>query len=204
VITVSSLLHASVPALLHFSLHVPRGLGAYLPGTVLAVLSAVLFGVGCVLQHDAAAAASGEGGLRFRAMVRRPTWLVGQLSTVAGSGLQVAALALAPVSIVQPLLAAALIVALGLRSVRTRCWPSSGELLGAALTAGGLAVFLAAARPAPGTSERLPQAIAVIGAVLLGVLVIAAAYSTDRTVDAALVERRIPAAPLHGGSDPDL
>lgn len=173
---------------LHPPAHIPRGVGAFVPGTVLAGLAAVLFAVGSVLQHEAAEAASVEGGrLRFSAMVRRPTWVVGQLSTIAGSGLQVAALALAPVSIVQPLLAGGLVVALGIRSARTRCWPSGSELLGAALTAAGLAVFLVAARPAPGAPERLPHAAAVIGAVVLGVALVAAASRTRRGSAAALV-----------------
>lgn len=186
-IAVSDPLRTSLPALLPFGLHVPRGLSGYLPGTVLAAASAVLFAVGCVLQHQAAAATSGDEGLRFREMIRRPTWIVGQLSTLTGSGLQVAALALAPVSIVQPLLAAALIVALLLRSVRTRCLPSGGELLGAGLTAGGLAVFLVAARPAPGVPDRLPQAAAVIAAVVVGVAAVAAAARTRRGAVGALI-----------------
>jgi len=176
VIVVLSLLAASGRAA-HFELHLPhlpRGVGDFLPGAVLAALAAALFAVGCVLQHDAAAAASAGGGLRLGEMVRRPTWVTGQLATVAGSGLQVAALAMAPVSIVQPLLAAALVVALALRTVRTRCLPSGPELLGAALTAGGLAVFLVAARPAPGAPQRLPHLLAVIAAVVLGVAVVAA------------------------------
>lgn len=115
----------------------PRGVGAFLPGTVLATVAAVLGAIGSVLQHEAAeAAAADTGDLCFKGMVRRPVWLVGQSSTIAGSALQVAALALAPVSIVQPLLACALGIALGVRSARTRCWPTGSELAGAALTAG--------------------------------------------------------------------
>jgi hypothetical protein len=171
----------------HLHLHVPHGIGDFLPGTVLAATAAVLFAMGCVLQHDAAAAASGRGGLRFSEMVRRPTWVAGQLTTIAGSGLQVAALALAPVSIVQPLLAAGLIVALGLRSLRTRCLPSGSELLGAALTAGGLAVFLVAARPASGAPERLPHPLAVIAVVVPGVALVALATRLRRGAAGALI-----------------
>jgi drug/metabolite transporter (DMT)-like permease len=170
----------------HLALHVPRGLGAFLPGTVLAAVAAVLFAIGSVLQHDAATSAADESGLRFREMVRRPTWAVGQLCTIAGSGLQVTALALAPVAIVQPLLAGSLVVALALRSLRFRCRPTGSELLGAGLTAGGLAVFLVAARPAPGGPDRLPHPWAVIGATLLGVAVVAAATRTRRGATGAV------------------
>jgi hypothetical protein len=160
--------------------------GAFLPGTVLAALAAVLFAIGSVLQHDAAASATGDGGLKVRDLVRRRTWLVGQGGTIAGSGLQVAALALAPVAIVQPVLAGGLVVALGLRAFRARCWPSGTELFGAALTAGGLAVFLVAARPAPDTTHRLPNLITVLGAVVLAVALVAAGMRVGRGPAGAL------------------
>jgi hypothetical protein len=165
---------AALDASLDVDLHVPRGVAAFLPGTVLAALSAVLFAVGSVLQHGAAAAASDGGALKFRDLVGRPSWLVGQGATLAATGLQVAALALAPVAIVQPLLAGGLVVALGLRAWRTRCWPARSELGGAVLTAGGLAVFLVSARPAPGVVHRHPSVVVVILAVLVGLLVVVA------------------------------
>ncbi|WP_244170365.1 hypothetical protein [Amycolatopsis tolypomycina] len=84
--------------------------------------------------------------------MRRPKWMVGQGATVAGTVLQVVALALAPVSIVQPVLAGGLVVALAVRSVRDRCLPSRLDATGAVLTCGGLAVFLVAARRAPATT----------------------------------------------------
>jgi hypothetical protein len=174
-------------AAVHFHLHfLPRGVGDFLPGTALAMGSAVLFGVGAVLQHHAATSSTSEGGLRLRAMARRPTWVAGQLCTTTGSGLQVAALALAPVAIVQPLLAVGLIVALGLRTVRERCWPTGAELAGAALTAGGLAVFLIAARPAPGAPGHLPHPLAVIAAAVLGLAVVALATRLRRGAPGAL------------------
>jgi hypothetical protein len=75
---------------------------------------------------------------------------------------------------------------LGLRSVRTRCLPSSSELLGAGLTTGGLAVFLVAARPAPGAPERLPHPLAVIAAVVLGVAAVLLATRVSRGAVGAL------------------
>lgn len=171
---------AALSASFDIDLHVPRGVGAFLPGTVLALLAAVLFAVGSVLQHDAATAASDGGALNVRALLRRPLWLVGQGGTLAGTGLQVAALALAPVAIVQPLLAGGLVVALALRAWRTRCWPTRAELFGAALTAGGLAVFLVAARPAANAPHHQPPLFAVIGAVLFGLAVVAAAVPVRR------------------------
>ena len=168
--------HAHLPA----GLHVPRGIGAFLPGTILAGLAAVLSAVGSVLQHQAATGAAGDSGLRFRALLRRPAWAVGQAATVAGSGLQVVALAMAPVSIVQPMLATGLIVALALQSLLSRCLPSGAELLGAAMAGGGLAVFLVAARPAPGAPEHLPHVLVVIAAVAVGLVAVTAATRMRR------------------------
>jgi hypothetical protein len=183
VIAVRGNIRAVLRALPHF---VPEGLGAFLPGTLLAIGSAVAFGIGAVLQHHAATSTTGSRGLRLREMVRHPSWVVGQLSTTGGSGLQIGALALAPVAIVQPLLAAGLLVALALRTVRERCWPTTHELVGAVLTAGGLAVFLIAARPAPGAPHHLPRPVAVIAAAVLGLAVVALATRLRRGAVGAL------------------
>lgn len=177
---------AVVDASFDIDLHVPRGVGAFLPGTILAALAAVLLAVGSVLQHDAAAAVADGGRLQFRDLLRRPIWLVGQAGTLAGTALQVAALALAPVAIVQPLLAGGLVVALALRAWRTRCWPTRSEVFGAVLTAVGLAVFLVAARPAANAPHHQPPLLAVIGAVVLGLAVVAVAMRVRRPPYGAL------------------
>jgi len=84
------------------------------------------------------------GGNRA-ALVREPQWAGGVLAVGLGSVLQVAALAFAPLALVQPLgvlsvLVAALVAGRGL---------DRGGALGAALCAGGLAAFLLLARPGP-------------------------------------------------------
>ena len=141
--------------------------GSPLAGLLIAALAAMLFAVGAVLQHEAAArqhvaeraepahgSSAGRGGCLGRAPrcwapARR--WL---------------ALALAPVAVVQPMLAVGLVVALGLRAVRLRQVPLRRELLGAALTTAGLAVFLVAARPRPAHHLAQPSTLAVIVAVV--------------------------------------
>ncbi|WP_167441607.1 DMT family transporter [Amycolatopsis vastitatis] len=145
----------------------PAGVSAFLPGTAVAAGAAVLFAVGSVLQHEAASSSAHANGLELRLLVTRPKWMVGQGATVLGTLLQVVALALAPVAIVQPVLAGGLVVALAIRSVRDRCLPSRLDGIGAACTCGGLAVFLVAARPAAGTGEDLPPWYAVVVAVLV-------------------------------------
>ena len=149
--------------------------GSPLVGLLIAALAAILFAVGAVLQHEAAADSTSSSGLSLRRMVRRPRWVFGQAATMLGTGSQVVALAFAPVAVVQPMLAVGLVVALGLRAVRLRVVPLRRELLGAALTTAGLAVFLLAARPRPASFLPPPSSLAVIVAVALSVLLVAGA-----------------------------
>src|SRR4051795_8824838 len=160
--------------------------GGYGLGTIVAVLSAVLFAVGAVLQHEAAASSTTASGLNWRQLVRLPKWVIGQLSTVSGTGMQVLALGLAPVAVVQPVLAVALVVALAIRAVRNRQAPLRLELIGAALTTGGLAVFLVAAKPASGVHTHEPSTLAVISAVGVSVVLVAVATLFKRGAHGAL------------------
>jgi drug/metabolite transporter (DMT)-like permease len=146
----------------------------HLLGISLAAASAVLFAIGAVAQHEVTADTSEGGKLNLRRLLTRPAWLAGQVVTFAAVGLQVLALGLAPVSAVQPLLAGGLVVALAVRSFRDRRFPALGELLGAALAAGGLAVFLVAARPADASKDHIPGTVAILIAALLAIVLIAA------------------------------
>src|SRR3954471_9748170 len=149
--------------------------GRPVAGLLLAALAAVLFAVGAVLQHEAAERSKTPTGLSLRLMVKRRRWMLGQGATFCGTGSQVAALAVAPVAVVQPMLAVGLVVALGLRAIRTRQAPLRLELFGAALTTGGLAVFLVAAQPAKGIHTAPPSSIEVIVAVVVSVILVAGA-----------------------------
>jgi drug/metabolite transporter (DMT)-like permease len=142
--------------------------------------------VGAVLQHEAAERSMAAGRLSLRLMVKRRRWMLGQASTMLGTGAQVAALALAPVAVVQPVLAAALVVGLGFRAVRTRQAPLRRELVGAALTTGGLAVFLVAARPDHGASRSPPSSLAIIVAVVVSVALVAVATTLGHGAHGAL------------------
>jgi drug/metabolite transporter (DMT)-like permease len=144
-------------------------------GLLLATLAAVLFAVGAVLQHEAADLSRTATGLSLRLLVRRRRWMLGQAATMLGTASQVAALAVAPVAVVQPMLAVALVVALALKAIRNKQAPLRLELLGAALTTGGLAVFLLAAQPAKGHLEAPPSSVEVIVAVVVSVALVAAA-----------------------------
>jgi drug/metabolite transporter (DMT)-like permease len=161
------------PEHLHALAEVHRG--SPLLGLGLAALAAVLFAVGAVLQHEAAALSMTESGLSLRRLMRRRRWMLGQAATMLGTGSQVAALAVAPVAVVQPMLAVTLVVGLGFRAVRTRQAPLRLELMGAALMTGGLAVFLVAARPAAAADHAPPSSLAIIVAVVVSVLLVVGA-----------------------------
>src|SRR4051794_8662336 len=108
-------------------------------------------------------------------MFKRKRWMFGQAATMSGTTAQVAALAVAPVAVVQPMLAAGLVVALGLRAIRTRQAPLKLELIGAALTTGGLAVFLVSARPQVVHDHPPPSTVGVIVAVVVSIALVAGA-----------------------------
>jgi drug/metabolite transporter (DMT)-like permease len=149
--------------------------GNPLLGLGLAALAAVLFAVGAVLQHEAAELSTTDRRLRLRRLVKRRRWMLGQTATVLGTGTQVAALAVAPVAVVQPVLAVTLVFGLGLRAVRSRQVPLRLELVGVALTTGGLAVFLTAAQPAAAAHQPPPPSLAVVVAVGGSIALVAAA-----------------------------
>jgi hypothetical protein len=138
-------------------------------GISLAAASAVLFAVGAVAQQEVTADTTTGGKLNLRKILSHPAWLAGQLVTFVAVGLQVAALGLAPVSAVQPLQAGGLVVALAVRSLRDRHLPALRDLVGAALAAGGLAVFLVAAQPADVSDDTIPGSVAVLVAALVAV-----------------------------------
>jgi hypothetical protein len=144
-------------------------------GMAIATLAAVLFAVGAVLQHEAAALSTTDRGLSLRRLLRRRRWMIGQAATLLGTASQVIALAVAPVAVVQPTLAVTLVFGLGLRAVRTRRVPLRQELMGVALTTGGLAVFLLAAQPASAVDPPEPAVLAIVLAVGTSILLVAVA-----------------------------
>nr|WP_083884072.1 DMT family transporter [Nocardia higoensis] len=137
-----------------------------------------MFAVAAVAQQRAAAAVPEEESL-VGSLVRNPRWLAGIGADGGGYGLQVAALALGPVLIVQPLLVTALVFALPLsaridgRRVAGRTWCLALLLVVA------LAAFLLVGRPTAGNPSAplrhwlIPLAV-LLGSVLIAVLVASA------------------------------
>src|SRR3954447_26687242 len=138
-------------------------------GLAAAAAASVAFNVGIVLQALDARREPEEEGLRLSLLahlMRRKRWLAGFLLGAVGFGLQVLALALAPFVVVQPVLAAGLLLVLylGVRML--------GERVGRAEVAGVIGItvgigLLAWGQPA-GVEKVTDQAavIAVMGAMV--------------------------------------
>lgn len=142
--------------------------------------AAVLFAISGVTQQQSAAAVP-EGGNLVARLLRNPRWWGGAVSDTAGYGLQIAALALGSVLVVQPLLVSSLLFALPLAAyfggyrLTRRTW-----ILAAALCV-SLAVFLLVGNPAAGTVDAAATRWAVpLGAVLAATAVAVALGSTAR------------------------
>ncbi|GAA5091926.1 DMT family transporter [Nocardia iowensis] len=117
-----------------------------------ALLAALFFALAAVAQQRAAASVP-EGDSLVRALLSNPRWWAGVLGDIGGYGMQVAALALGAVLLVQPILVSALVFALPLaaklngRRITGRTWATA-----LALTA-ALACFLLVGNPTEGNTN---------------------------------------------------
>ncbi|MFD0363247.1 DMT family transporter [Nocardia sp. GCM10030253] len=144
---------------------------------VCALVAALLFAVAAVAQQHAAAAVP-EGTSLIRALARNPRWWAGIGGDAGGYAMQVAALALGAVLLVQPILVSMLVFALPLsarinrRSVTGRTWAAAIALVAA------LACFLIVGNPTEGDSNApLPEWIVPL-AILLGLIAAALAIGS--------------------------
>ncbi len=136
------------------------------------------FAVATVLQQRGAQATPDEHTMRPRLLVdlaRTPIWVAGILAAAGSFGLQAVALALGPITLVQPLIVTDLLFALPLAARLTGTRLGGREWAGAALVVTGLATFLTAASPRagadqPGTGHWLIGIVAVALVVVAGVL----------------------------------
>ncbi len=125
---------------------------------VLSLLAAVCFGTASVLQHHGANQVRRRFPLNPGLLIdvaRQRLWLLGVVAEATAVALHMVAVNLGPLSLVQPLLTAGLVVALPLQAVFGR--PVRGRaLLAASLIVAGLAVFLLVQ---PAVESRDPQSI---------------------------------------------
>jgi hypothetical protein len=115
--------------------------------TILCALSAaILYGVGAAFeQHQAASAPDSSAGRPrlIALLVRQPVWLLGIAAQLGGFAAHAVALRSGPLTIVQMVIAAELIVSVAIVRLRSgRPLPSTAWAAGAAVVA-GIAAFLA-------------------------------------------------------------
>lgn len=154
-----------------------------------ALLAALLFAVASVAQQRASAAVP-EGEPLVSALLRNPRWWAGTLGDSGGYALQVVALGLGAVLLVQPILVSALVFALPLaaRMDRRRIEPSA-MVAALALTL-ALACFLIVGRPTDAVdiaSDRHWLLPSVVLLALVAAAVTAALTGTDPAARALLL-----------------
>jgi drug/metabolite transporter (DMT)-like permease len=124
-------------------------------GEALAILAAVLFAAGTVLQQKGTLSTeAGEDDPRFLLQIlRRPVWLAGAVLQSTGWVVQAMALDRASLVVVQSLTALSLVLALPLGAVLTNQHIGRREISGAALTSVGIVLFISAGQPQGGTAQ---------------------------------------------------
>ncbi len=131
-------------------------------GVLLAFLAAGCYECGYVLQALEARAAPREAALRVALLSRlasRRRWLAGTALTIAGAALQIAALAHAPLTVVQPVLALGLVALLVFARTALRERVGAAELAGVAAVIGGVALVATAG---PHRSNRVDSLLALV------------------------------------------
>ncbi|MEV4128236.1 DMT family transporter [Nocardia sp. NPDC049707] len=155
---------------------------------VCALIAALLFAVAAVAQQHVAAAVP-EGESLMRSLLRSPRWWAGIVGDTGGYAMQVAALALGSVLLVQPILVSMLVFALPLsarlnhRRITPRTWATAIALVAA------LACFLIVGDPTEGNTNAplrdwIPPLAVLLG--LLAVAIIIALGTSDPTRRALL------------------
>lgn len=160
---------------------------------VLALVGAVLFAFGTVLQQKGAMEEAGDenlgaGGLAR--LLRKPVWLLGVAIDGLGYACQAAALGVGTIVVVQPLLTLSVVFALPIGARFTGQRIGRREVVGAIVVVLGLVVFTLISNPQGGKDDATDRAWIIGGAITGGVaLGLALAGRASRTpgVRAALI-----------------
>ena len=139
-----------------------------LPPPVIALLAAMAFALGSVLQQRGTLqTAAGEGDPRFLAQIlREPVWLSGAGLQAVGWVLQAIALEQGSLVVVQSLCMLSLVFALPLGARLTAQRIGRRTIAGAGLTLVGIVLFLVFGQPETGGSLASPAAIVAWGIIV--------------------------------------
>jgi drug/metabolite transporter (DMT)-like permease len=155
------------------------GLLAQPAAVLIAAAAAVCFAVANVLQQRVAAQLPDEAAFDTRVLLRlarRPLWLLGFAAIIVSISLQAAALGLGRLVVIEPVLAASLLVALALSAWAERRRMRPAQWIAAIATFAGLAIFLTVSQPAggqptAGTEQLGLSAVAAFGIAALSALI---------------------------------
>lgn len=164
--------------------------GGNLAGMAIAAAAACCYESGYALQAIEARAVERSHALKLslaRRLASRRRWLAGTALSLAGYPLQVAALTLAPLALVQPVLALGLLLLLGFGSFYLHERVGWRELLATAMIVAGVAA-IAVAAPQRGEEAMHGTGLLVVAALLVAVTVVPWALRAAR--------REAPAASL--------
>lgn len=150
---------------------------------VLAAVGAVLFGLSAVHQHGAVLETmTGHRGLQqnirgLLRLVRRRDWLVGTAQGLAAGVVHVVALALAPITLVQPIGVLAVPVTVVASAVKQHRRPSRSQIAGALLSVGGIAILTVLLLAPEAEPVVVPSwgSLAVVAGLLIGITIVLAA-----------------------------
>jgi len=159
---------------------------------VAALAGSLVFGVSSVAEQRGTHRVERRPPLRPRLLldlIRQPLWLTGVGATLVGFVLQVVALTFGPLALVEPILISDLIIASLIASALRRRWDPV-ILLGVTAAAGGVAGFLAIARPSGGRTTVGLLAVLPLGiglaVVLAGCIALAQRNENARPLALAL------------------
>jgi drug/metabolite transporter (DMT)-like permease len=138
---------------------------------VLALLSALMFALGSMLQQKAGtqAPADGASGRLLLRMARRPVWLAGIACDGLGFVAQAAALKAGRLDVVQPLLVTSVVFALPLGAWLSGQRVSHVDVGAAVAIVIALAAFMAIADPSGGSSDASISRWVIAGAACCGI-----------------------------------
>jgi hypothetical protein len=152
--------------------------GATTVAVLAALASTTVTALGTAAQQQATQRVPSAPGLHLRLVLllaRDRLWQVGQLGTVAGFGLYVAALTAGPLTLVQPIMVLGLVLGSVFAAVLARHPVDRRLVAGGVVCAGGLALLLGVAQPSSGTGAPIAAAggiVAVTGVIVLVVVAV--------------------------------
>jgi drug/metabolite transporter (DMT)-like permease len=166
---------------------------ALVAAIVAAIAGAMSFAVSAILEQRATKQVPDRGVFAPRLLLdlaKRPVWIASIVATIIGVALQVTALHLGPLALVQPILVLDLLFAVLFAAALRRSPPDRIIFAGVVCCAAGIAVFLAVAEPTGGDEYvSLPNVIplaAILAGILTCCLIWARAHRHTRALALAL------------------